>query len=313
MAQPWIPDIDVTVSLARSMIEAQWPELAPVRVEPFGVGWDNTAYLVNEAYVFRFPHRRIAAPLMDAEIAVLPHVAPALPLPVPDPIFAGRPGGDYPWSFAGYRLLPGRPAPDAALDDAGRTRLAEPLAHFLACLHAIPLEPAYNLGLDIDLLGRIDPEKRIPTARTALNDVQQRGLMPDLQPLVAFVDDIARRHEAEEPAHTASLVLVHGDLYAAHLLIDASGALSGVIDWGDLHAGNPAADLMIAHLFLPPSAHPVFRAAYGQIPEADWRMARFRAVYHASVVAAYSHDIGNAPLLRESLAALGYIASVSES
>ncbi len=94
MPQPWIPEIDVTEALAHSLIEAQFPELAPVRLELFGMGWDNTGYLVNEEFVFRFPHRQFAAGFIEAEIAVLPHVAPAVPLPVPDPLFAGRPDGD---------------------------------------------------------------------------------------------------------------------------------------------------------------------------------------------------------------------------
>ena len=95
MTQPWIPEVDVSASLARSLIEGQCPELAPARVEPFGVGWDNTAYLVNEQFVFRFPHRRVAAGFIENEIAVLPHIAPVLPLPVPDPIFAGRPTSTF--------------------------------------------------------------------------------------------------------------------------------------------------------------------------------------------------------------------------
>ncbi len=67
---------------------------------------------------------------------------------------------------------------------------------------------------------------------------------------------------------------------------------------------------MVAHLFLPPAAHAAFRAAYGPISEVDWRMARFRAVYFASVVLAYSHEVGDENLLRENLTALRYIASV---
>ncbi|MDN5854586.1 MAG: phosphotransferase [Actinomycetia bacterium] len=36
--------------------------------------------------------------------------------------------------------------------------------------------------------------------------------------------------------------IVHGDLGRAHVLCD-SGAVSGVIDWADVHVGDPAIDL----------------------------------------------------------------------
>ena len=45
-----------------------------------GAGWDNTAYLVNGEWVFRFPRRTIAVPLLEAEGRVLPKLAPRLPL-----------------------------------------------------------------------------------------------------------------------------------------------------------------------------------------------------------------------------------------
>ena len=320
MTQPWMAEREVSVLLACALIEEQFPELAPARVEAFGVGWDNVAYRVNEAFVFRFPRRQLGAACMEAEIAVLPHVAESLPLPVTNPAFVGRATVDYPWSFAGYRMLAGRTACAAALDDAQRTRLAEPLAHFLACLHAFTAPQIDAWNARPDTLGRLDAHKRVPMARQALERVRQRGLLPDLQPLHAIVDDIARRHGVDQPAsgeeasiETEPVVLVHGDLYARHLLVDEDGALGGVIDWGDIHAGRAATDLMIAHSFLPPAAHTVFRTAYGPISEATWRMARFRAVYHTAALATYAHDTEDEALLRESHTAFRYIISKYEN
>lgn len=82
MTRPWSPKHTVPESLARALIEAQFDELAPIRIEPFGVGWDNTAFLVNETFVFRFPRRQIAVEFLEAEIRVLPHIAGRLPLPI---------------------------------------------------------------------------------------------------------------------------------------------------------------------------------------------------------------------------------------
>ncbi|MCA9730356.1 MAG: phosphotransferase, partial [Candidatus Eisenbacteria bacterium] len=81
-------------------------------------------------------------------------------------------------------------------------------------------------------------------------------------------------------------------------------ALSAIIDWGDVHAGDPAVDLSIAVGFLPPTARTVFAAAYGPIDDETWERARFRAIQHAAVTAVYAHDVGDADWLEESLRSL---------
>ena len=59
---------------------------------------------------------------------------------------------------------------------------------------------------------------------------------------------------AETPRHSGRPCWVHGDLYARHLLLDETRLPSGVIDWGDVHLGDPALDLSVAISFLPPAA-----------------------------------------------------------
>src|SRR5437867_5996430 len=146
MSKPWLAEYPVEAPLARALIEAQFPELAPARLQLLGEGWDNTAFLVNDCCVFRFPRRKIAVHLLEAEQRLLPQIAPRLPLPVPIPEFHGQPEDQYPWPFAGYRLLPGRTASAAALDEAQRLQAAEPIARFLAALHSLPAEEMERLG-----------------------------------------------------------------------------------------------------------------------------------------------------------------------
>ena len=80
---------------------------------------------------------------------------------------------------------------------------------------------------------------------------------------------------------------MHGDLYARHLLVDEAKALAGVIDWGDVHVGDPALDLSIAFSFLPPAARHTFRQTYGEIDEATWARARFRALHYGAILVEY--------------------------
>lgn len=110
MRQPWDPEIQVTPEIAAAAIERQFPALRPARPEPLGSGWDNAAFLVNGRYVFRFPRRHIAVPLIRAEMRYLPLLAPRLPVAVPMPRFAGAPDSGFPYPFAGYERLLGTPA-----------------------------------------------------------------------------------------------------------------------------------------------------------------------------------------------------------
>ncbi len=108
-------------------------------------------------------------------------------------------------------------------------------------------------------------------------------------------------------------VLCHGDLYDRHLLVSSDGTLSGVIDWGDVHRGDPGVDLAVAHRVLPASAHDAFRAAYGPIDDARWNVARARALYHAASTLFYARDVGDAPLERGCLTSLCYLKAAGVS
>ncbi len=101
--------------------------------------------------------------------------------------------------------------------------------------------------------------------------------------------------------------IVHGDLYARHILLDDSASISGVIDWGDVHFGHPANDLMAAHTMLPSDAHAEFIDAYGGIDEATWLLAKYRAIYHSALVAHYGMNIEDAALVNAGISALARI------
>jgi aminoglycoside phosphotransferase (APT) family kinase protein len=300
---PWTAERSVSPELARDLIELRFPALAPVRVESPSEGWDNVAYLVNGSYIFRFPRRGIAAGLIRTEAAVLPVIAPRLPLEVPVPLFAGEPEERFPWPFAGYRRIAGRTACRANLDDEQRRRAAVALGRFLRALHAVPREEADRAGAGPDTLARLDVGKHRGMVTERLDELQAKGLWDDVRPW----REIAEAMPADLPP--GGPVLVHGDLYARHILVDDQSAPCGVIDWGDVHLGEPALDLSIAHGFLPPAARDAFRAAYGPIDEETWRKARFRALFHTVILLLYGADIGDADLIREARTALRNIAA----
>ena len=284
--QPWAAERVVDFALAGTLIESQFPDLRLLSLEPLGEGWDNTAYLANGLLVFRFPRRQVAAPLITTECRVLPRIAPHLPLPIPVPRYLGRPTAEYPWPFAGYERIPGFSADRMNLDDHRRAEFARPLGRFLSVLHALPMG-----DLGGDTLGRLNVERladRIRRCPEGIESVVEESL--DLRP-------------------GPRTVLVHGDLYLRHLLIDDDLRLTGVIDWGDVHANDPAVDLSIAWSFLPPDARPAFCDAYGPIEESSWRLARLRALHYGVVLLEYGRGTNDQVVFREARTILRLVAS----
>ena len=181
-------------------------------------------------------------------------------------------------------------------------------------MHSIDPAPAVAAGLGPDTIGRLDPVKRIPRTRKRLAalvdnatiaahaDAIMEQFMADGAEGTAPGKDADRRDDA--PREAMPHVVVHGDLYARHLLVDGSGTLGAVIDWGDVHVGDRAVDLSVAHEILPRSAHAEFLAEYGDVDARTWRRARWRAIHHAILVADYGTAIGDTPLAEGGLTAL---------
>jgi aminoglycoside phosphotransferase (APT) family kinase protein len=300
--QPWQSDIAVSTELARSLIESQFPSLAPADVKPFGAGWDNTAFLVNGANVFRFPRRQFAVQFMEAEIRVMPWLGSRLTVAVPVPRWIGRPTTEYPSPFAGYSLISGRTACSFALDATQRSALARPLAHFLAALHGTNAAEAARHGAEPDRIARLNLGPRLPEARADLAFLATQNIVSDVEPYLSILDGWPTGYIPRADT------VVHGDLYARHLLLDDHRNLAGVIDWGDVHRGDPASDLMIVYAFLPPSAREIFRQLYPATAELTWQVARVRALWHTMKVARYAHDIKDTDLAREARTALQHLA-----
>jgi aminoglycoside phosphotransferase (APT) family kinase protein len=81
---------------------------------------------------------------------------------------------------------------------------------------------------------------------------------------------------------------VHGDLHPANILVH-DGQLSGVVDFGDLTAGDPAADLSAGWMLLPIGCHQAFRYSAGA-SDASWARATGWALALGLVYLAHSAD-----------------------
>ncbi len=306
---PWTPEKVVDQALAQSLIAEKFPALASLSIEPFGEGFDNTAYLVGGEWVFRFPRRQVAVPLLETETRLLPAIAPRLPWAIPVPEFVGDPTPRYEWPFAGYRKLPGRTADQLGLDDAQRTRLAAPLGRFLKALHVISAEEAASFGAGPDLIGKLDVPLRTRRTHEALDKLRPTGALPAaleaaMLKVVERANTALVRPSLKDTVPRIERVLLHGDLYARHLLLGEQAQVTGVIDWGDVCFGHRATDLGGAVALVPPGARDALFEAYGGCDEATLGLARFRAVTHQVWVLSYAVDRKDAALVRESLGSL---------
>ncbi len=296
----WSAEVVVGRDVAYRLIAGQFDALAVAELRLLSEGWDNTVWLVDRRWVFRFPRREAVVPGIEREMALLPRLAPLVPLPIPVPVFIGRPAGGYPWPFFGAALIPGTETADSACSEADRRRLARPLAACLRALHdgdtAAAVDPAGELPSDP--MGRADMALRVPRTTERLAEVERLGLWR-APASVHDVLDAARGLGAPEPS-----ALVHGDLHIRHLLVDGDCGPAGVIDWIDICRGDPAIDLPLFWCLLPAAGRREFLSAYGTVTDAQLLRARVLAVFLSATLAVYAHHERMASLEREAIAAL---------
>lgn len=250
------PPAEVTIdrSLVRALIQQQHPDLAHLAVSEIGEGWDNRLFRLGDDLAVRVPRRAASAALIEQEQRWLPQLSAPLPLPIPVPRRVGRPGCGFPWSWSITPWFPGQTAlrePPADLSTA-----AVALGQFLRRLHQpAPREAPHN------------PWRSVPlAARTSV-------LKDHLQQVDGLVDRNAVLELWERALAAAPWpgppVWIHGDLHPGNLLV-SEGRLSAVIDFGDLAAGDPATDVSVMWMLLPPSTRSALRAsARGEFDPVD--------------------------------------------
>ncbi|OFI39448.1 aminoglycoside phosphotransferase [Arthrobacter sp. SW1] len=284
-------DVEITPGLVRRLLREQVPALASEPLEPVANGWDNAVYRLGSTRAVRLPRRDAAAGLVLHEQRWLPGYARRSPVPLPAPLFAGRPGAGYPWHWSVLPWFEGIPA--MRLPPVERKAAAEELAAFLAAIHApAPADAPVN------------PFRGVPLAHRSaavLERLGDRDRFPGAERLRAVW-----AQALEAPVHAGPPLWLHGDLHPANVLFTpphARGpALAAVIDFGDLGAGDPAVDLAAAWLMFDDGGRQRFMAAYGGTGDM-WERARGWALNLGTALLAHSDD--NPAMLETGRFALG--------
>lgn len=240
-------EAEISAALVNRLLAQQNPALAGLPIALLAHGWDNVTFRLGSELVVRLPRRELAAGLIANEVRWLPSLAPRLPLPIPTPVFHGHPAEGYPWEWLIAPLLPGQAASSAPEIDFATC--ARQLGEFFAALHQpAPEQAPVNPFRGGSLAGR----DRATRAR-----IEMLAGEADTHALYEMWERALSTPRQEGPA-----LWLHGDAHAGNLLI-LEGAISGVIDFGDVTAGDPATDLAIAWIFLPAENRDVFWSSYG--------------------------------------------------
>ncbi len=261
-------DFRLDARLVEGLLADQHPDLAVLTVREVQSGWDNKMFRLGDRLAARLPRRAAAADLVHREQTWLPRFAGRLSLPIPAPVRFGEPGRGYPCRWSVVPWLDGRPVGEEGLPAAEAPRFGA----FLRSLHqpAPPEAPG-------------NPYRGVPLAQRA-QDVEAR--MQRLARATPLVTDDLRalwRRAIEAPASRGS-AWIHGDLHPGNVLAD-DGRLTGVIDWGDVTAGDTATDLASAWmLFDDPGGREALFGAYRGLDEATVARARGWALFFGVVL-----------------------------
>jgi len=250
--------------LVRALLRDQHPDLADLELRDVDGGWDNQQWRLGDELAVRLPRTERAPALLRTEQTWLPVLSKRLPLPTPTPVRVGEPSNlfQHTWTIASW--VEGDPADQTPIT---RIESAETLAKFLNALHRqAPADAPAN------------PTRGIPLA----------GLQVDVNDWFQVIGDYVNADAAIEvwqkaaaaPAWQGAPLWLHGDLHPANVVV-RDGGLAGVIDFGEMCAGDPATDLSAAWILLPAGAATRFFDAYEGVDAATIARARGWAVLRA--------------------------------
>ena len=247
-------------SLVRALLLDQHPDLADLPLARVAGGWDNQLWRLGDDLAVRLPRTERADALLLKEHRWVPALAPRLPLPVPVPLRLSVPSARFPRPWTIVAWVPGTPADHAP---ATAPSSAETLAGFLKALHS----PAPD-GAPVNP-GRT---RSLAEYSQGIHSNFQAAGFDSLSPEIRAVWDAA----ISAPEWNGPPVWIHADLHPANV-VTSGGAPAGVIDFGELCAGDPAVDLATAWLLLPSGSVLRCFAAYGaagqRVPEPSGRGA----------------------------------------
>lgn len=251
-------ELEITADLVRDLLREQHPDLAGLTIREVAGGWGNQMWRLGDELAVRVQRMDPTPDLQLKERRWLPALAPRLPLPVPTPVRFGEPSERFPKHWTVMTWVPGEPLDHATLSRGAHA--ADTLAAFLRALH-VPAPAEAPVATDRGA----HPGDCTDGFEAFCRAVAPADHVADIR---AVWDDAVAAGVWEGPP-----VWVHGDLHPANVVV-SDGTLSGIVDFGDLFAGDPAWDLAAAWVLLPADTAARFFDSYALADEAAIRRAR---------------------------------------
>ncbi len=217
---------DLIVKIRKEFPELQWKRATHV-VE----GWDHYVINLDNKWIFRFPRMAEYRKILVDEIPLLKYLSPRLNIRIPVYKFVSKDK-----TFAGYELIKGIQLSKeifAKLPQKTKSVIARQIADFLTRLHRTPIAQAKKL--------------KVPK-RNKLAEYQE--LKRSMERLVYYRIPKAHKVLIEDFLLELKLclkfpnwVLIHNDLFPAHILLDENKKrINGIIDFADREIDDPALD-----------------------------------------------------------------------
>ena len=262
-------EVHIDAALVERLIAEQFPRWAglPIRAVR-STGTVNAIYRLGDHLCARLPRVEEWEQDLEKEWRWLPKLAPHLSLRVPEPIGKGHPTGSYPFSWAVYGWIDGRPYSADLVDD--EQQAARDLARFVAELRRIDPAGAPRSGRR--------PLRELDAVTRAAIEVA-RGVIDGDAATAAW------ERALEAPAWKGTPVWIHADLLRPNVLV-RDGQLRAVIDFGGTGVGDPAADVIAAWSVFGRLGRRAFRDAL-DVDDGTWNRARGFALHQAALIIPY--------------------------
>ena len=213
-------DIPLSVTKVARIIEEN-SELRVSSVKKIGEGLESQSYLINKAWVFRFPKHvsETLDPLAEKTFSQKLKLSTS----VPEIKFIWNDPWGYPETISGYEYLLGNSLEHVRPEELDQDCLGSQLGTVLTELHAMS---------GVDVANVID---QLATLRTWGEDLDghlcriSHNILSHSQrtTIKSYFD----QYQFDLPS--SECVLIHGDLGADHILLNEQKRLTGIIDWSN--------------------------------------------------------------------------------